>query len=102
MRKIAVFTGTRAEYGLLYWVIKGLHDSQDVELQLYVGGMHLSPEFGYTIAQIISDGFCITEKLEFLLSSDSAVGISKSMGLALINASEVWHEYWLEMRQLIA
>ncbi|TWX71937.1 UDP-N-acetylglucosamine 2-epimerase (hydrolyzing) [Colwellia demingiae] len=89
MRKIAVFTGTRAEYGLLYWVIKGLHESTEVELQLYVGGMHLSPEFGYTINQIEKDGFPVTERMEFLLSSDSPVGITKSMGLALINSAEV-------------
>lgn len=89
MRKIAVFTGTRAEYGLLYWVIKGLHEAENVELQLYVGGMHLSPEFGLTVRQIEEDGFPITEKLEFLLSSDTNVGITKSMGLALISAAEV-------------
>lgn len=89
MRKIAVFTGTRAEYGLLYWIIKGLHESVEVELQFYVGGMHLSPEFGYTITQIEKDGFPVTERMEFLLSSDSPVGISKSMGLALINSAEV-------------
>ncbi len=88
MRKIAVFTGTRAEYGLLYWVIKLLHDSKNVELQLYVGGMHMSPEFGFTVSQIENDGFPIVERMEFLLSSDSAVGISKSMGLALINSAE--------------
>ncbi len=88
MKKIAVFTGTRAEYGLLYWIIKGLQDSSTSELQLYVGGMHLSPEFGKTIEQIKSDGFPITEKLEFLLSSDTPVGIAKSMGLALIGAAD--------------
>lgn len=88
-KKIAVFTGTRAEYGLLYWVLKELESSSECELQLYVGGMHLSPEFGYTIDKIITDGFSVTERIEFLLSSDSAVGISKSMGLALISASEV-------------
>lgn len=89
MRKIAVFTGTRAEYGLLYWVIKGLQEATEVELQLYVGGMHLSPEFGYTIEQIEKDGFFVNERMEFLLSSDSPVGITKSMGLALINSAEV-------------
>ncbi|MCT8987254.1 UDP-N-acetylglucosamine 2-epimerase [Shewanella phaeophyticola] len=89
MRKIAVFTGARAEYGLLYWIIKGIQESPNAELQLYVGGMHLSPEFGYTIDQIVADGFNITEKMEFLLSSDSPVGITKSLGLALITAAEV-------------
>lgn len=89
MRKIAVFTGTRAEYGLLYWILKGLKYKSNCNLQLYVGGMHLSPEFGFTIDKIIEDGFKVDEKIEFLLSSDSAVGVSKSMGLALISASEV-------------
>ena len=88
MRKIAIFTGTRAEYGLLYWIIKSLNESEHVKLQLLVGGMHMSPEFGYTIKQIESDGFPIVERMEFLLASDSPVGISKSMGLALINAAE--------------
>ncbi|MDE1220594.1 UDP-N-acetylglucosamine 2-epimerase [Vibrio aestuarianus] len=88
MKKVAVFTGTRAEYGLLYWIIKGLQESPSTELQLYVGGMHLSPEFGKTIEQIKSDSFPITEKLEFLLSSDTPVGIAKSMGLALIGAAD--------------
>ena len=51
-RKIMVFTGTRAEYGLMYWIIKGLHESANVELNLVVGGTHLSPEFGHTVDQI--------------------------------------------------
>ncbi|MFT5294058.1 MAG: UDP-hydrolyzing UDP-N-acetyl-D-glucosamine 2-epimerase [Colwellia sp.] len=88
MKKIAVFTGTRAEYGLLYWIIKGLDESPNVELQLLVGGMHLSHEFGFTVEKIVDDGFLITERLDFLLSSDSSVGISKSLGLAIITAAE--------------
>ncbi len=88
MKKIAVFTGTRAEYGLLYGVLKEL-ELADVKTQLFVGGMHLSQEFGYTVEQISNDGFPISEKLEFLLSSDTAVGITKSLGLALISAAEV-------------
>ena len=91
MRKIAVFTGSRAEYGLLYWIIKSLYGHEEAELQLVVGGMHLSTEFGYTVKDIENDGFPISEKLEFLLSSDTAVGISKSMGLALISASEFFY-----------
>ncbi|XPF93797.1 UDP-N-acetylglucosamine 2-epimerase [Colwellia sp. RE-S-Sl-9] len=87
-KKIAVFTGTRAEYGLLYWILKGISASKHAELQLLVGGMHLSSEFGYTVNQIEKDGFDITDKLEFLLSSDSPVGISKSLGLAVISAAE--------------
>ena len=88
MRKIAVFTGTRAEYGLLYWVMMGLKLEENVDFQLYVGGTHLSKEFGNTIQMIKDDGFSITDKLDFLLSSDSSESIGKSMGLALILASE--------------
>ena len=87
-RKIAIFTGTRAEYGLLHWTIKGLNDANDVDVMLMVGGMHLSPEFGNTINEIKRDGFKISHSFEFLLSSETAEGISKSMGLALISASE--------------
>ena len=72
----------------MYWIIKRLHESTKSELQLLVGGMHLSPEFGMTVTQIEEDGFPITERLEFLLSSDSPVGVAKSMALALMSAAE--------------
>tara|TARA_B100000795_G_scaffold269912_1_gene261085 strand:+ start:2064 stop:3227 length:1164 start_codon:yes stop_codon:yes gene_type:complete len=87
-RKIAIFTGTRAEYGLLYWIIKEIHESKDLELILMVGGTHLSHEYGMTIDQIRKDGFPISDKLEFILSSETPVGISKSMALALISSAE--------------
>ena len=83
-RKIAVVTGTRAEYGLLYWIIKEIHDGPDLILQLVVAGMHLSPEFGLTYKEIEADGFPIAEKVEMLLSSDTEVGISTSIGLGII------------------
>lgn len=89
-RKICVITGTRADYGLLYWVIKGLSENEDVELQLVATGMHLSPEFGLTYKQIQEDGFKITRNVEILLSSDTPIGIGKSMGLAMIGFSEVF------------
>ena len=92
MRKICVITGTRAEYGLLYWVIKLIEKDKDLHLQLIVTGMHLSNEFGLTYKQIRKDGFHINKKIEILLSSDSAIGISKSMGLAMISFSEAFEE----------
>ena len=88
MKKIAIFTGTRAEYGLLYWLLKDIHQDPDLELQLLVSAMHLSPEFGMTYQQIEADGFTITEKVEMLLSSDSAVGTAKSMGLGVIGFAD--------------
>ncbi|MCE2594057.1 UDP-N-acetylglucosamine 2-epimerase (hydrolyzing) [Motilimonas cestriensis] len=87
-RKIAVFTGTRAEYGLLFWLLKDIQNDPELCLQLLVSGMHLSPEFGETYKQIEQDGFNIDEKIEILLSSDSAVGTAKSMGLGVLGFSD--------------
>ncbi|WP_422529144.1 UDP-N-acetylglucosamine 2-epimerase [Serratia fonticola] len=88
MKKIAVFTGTRAEYGLLYWLLKDIQNDTDLILQLIVTGMHLSPEFGNTYKQIEADGFSIDEKIEILISSDTPVGVVKSMGLGMLGFSE--------------
>jgi UDP-N-acetylglucosamine 2-epimerase (non-hydrolysing) len=88
MRKIAVFTGTRAEYGLLYWLLKDIEEDVDLDLQIIAGAMHLSPEFGLTYKQIENDGFVINEKIEMLLSSDSAIGTAKSMGLGIIGFAD--------------
>ncbi|HET8887035.1 MAG TPA: UDP-N-acetylglucosamine 2-epimerase [Salinimicrobium sp.] len=92
MRKICVVTGTRAEFGLMSWLIKFLQDDPQVELQLIVTGMHLSPEFGLTYKEIEKTGFFINKKVEMLLSSDSDVGISKSMGLAQIGFADAFDE----------
>ena len=87
-RTICVVTGTRAEYGLLYCLMKEIHAADDLDLQIIATGMHLSSEFGLTYQQIESDGFTINEKVEMLLSSDSEVGIAKSMGLAMIGFAD--------------
>lgn len=87
-KKVAVFTGTRAEYGLLFWLLKDIQNDPELQLQLLVSGMHLSPEFGETYQQIEADGFVIDEKIEILLSSDSAVGTAKSMGLGVLGFAD--------------
>ncbi|MGK4355903.1 UDP-N-acetylglucosamine 2-epimerase [Enterobacter cloacae] len=87
-RKVAVFTGTRAEYGLLYWLLKDVQNDKELELQLLVSGMHLSPEFGSTWQQIERDGFAIDEKIEILLSSDTPVGTAKSIGLGVLGFAD--------------
>lgn len=92
MRKICVVTGTRAEYGLLRWVMEGIRKSPKLELQLVVTGMHLSPEFGMTVNAIEADGFRIDRKVEMLLSSDTSVGVTKSMGLGMIGFADVLAE----------
>lgn len=91
-RKICVITGTRAEYGLLRWVMEGIKDDADLTLQIIATGMHLSPEFGLTYREIEKDGFQIDRKVEMLTSSDTYVGIAKSMGLGLIGFADALNE----------
>ncbi|MDA8687051.1 UDP-N-acetylglucosamine 2-epimerase [Schleiferiaceae bacterium] len=88
MKKVCVFTGGRAEYGLLVPLIELLNEAKDIDLQLLVTGMHLSPEFGLTYRNILSDGFQISEKVEMILSSDTPGSICKSMGLGMIGFSD--------------
>ncbi len=92
MRKICIITGTRAEYGLLRWVMQGIKDDPELTLQIIATGMHLSPEFGLTYRDIEQDGFQIDRKVEMLTSSDTSVGIAKSMGLGLIGFADALHE----------
>ncbi|MDD5156446.1 UDP-N-acetylglucosamine 2-epimerase [Sulfurimonas sp.] len=90
-RRICVVTGTRAEYGLLYWLMKEIEANKELELQIIATGMHLSPEFGLTYKEIEKE-FKIDKKIEMLLSSDTSVGISKSMGLAQISFAEAFED----------
>ena len=91
-RKICVVTGTRAEYGLLYWLMKEIDTDKDLELQIIATGMHLSEEFGNTYQQIEKDGFTIDKKVDISLSSDTELAISKSMGLGMIGFSDAFNE----------
>lgn len=84
MRKILVVTGTRAEYGLLYWVMKEIEKDYELQLQLIVTGNHLSPEYGLTVNQIQKDGFYINDKIDMIISSNNKSSIVKSMGLEMI------------------
>lgn len=90
MKKVCVVTAARSEYGLLRWIIDELYHADDIELQLIVTGSHLSPEQGLTYKQIEEDGYSITKKIEFLLSSVSSVGIAKSMGICGISIAEAF------------
>jgi GDP/UDP-N,N'-diacetylbacillosamine 2-epimerase (hydrolysing) len=91
-RKICIITGTRAEYGLLRWVMQGIKDDNELTLQIIATGMHLSPEFGLTYKAIEQDGFEIDRKVEMLTSSDTSVGIAKSMGLGMIGFADALHD----------
>ncbi|MEC7465029.1 MAG: UDP-N-acetylglucosamine 2-epimerase [Pseudomonadota bacterium] len=83
MKKICVVTGTRAEYGLLKHLMRGIQNSKKLELQIIVTGMHLSKKFGYTINEILDDKFKIDHKVDIKLVNDTSLNISKSMGIGI-------------------
>lgn len=87
-RKVCVVSGTRAEYGLLFWLLRAIRKDPAFELQLVVTGTHLSQEWGYTKSVIEKDGFEIADEVDILLSSGSQVGVTKSIGLGLIGFAE--------------
>jgi len=87
-RKIAVVTTSRADYSHLYWPLRALSEHSLVDLQLIALGAHLSPEFGATIREIEKDGFPIAGRIECLLSSDSDVGMAKTIGVAALGLAD--------------
>ncbi len=87
-RKVCVVTGSRAEYGLLRTLMRLIRGDQRLSLRIIVTGMHLSPEFGMTVRDLERDGFSPDEKIEMLLSSDTPVGIAKSIGLGIIGFAD--------------
>jgi len=101
-RRIAVVTTSRADYSHLYWPLRLLAEDARVQLRLIVMGAHLSPEFGATIHEIEKDGFAIAARIECLLSSDSDVGMAKTIGLATLSLSDVLGEMRPDILLLIA
>ena len=87
-RKIAVITTSRADYGHLYWPLRDLSNHESVDLRIIALGSHLSPEFGNTIQEIEKDGFQIASRVECLLSSDTDVGMAKTIGLATLSLAD--------------
>ena len=92
MKKICVVSGTRAEFGLLRHVLSGINNSSSLSLYFVATGSHLSPEFGFTVNEIVEQGIRIDRRVEMQLSSDSSVGTAKSFGLATISFSDMLTE----------
>ena len=90
MKKICVITGTRAEYSLLRFLIKGINESKHLQLNLVVTGSHLSNKFGLTYKDIEADGFQINHKIKILNDSDTSESISKSMGRLMGKLADVF------------
>jgi len=88
-RTIAAITTSRADYSHLYWPLRELHTRKNVDLKLLVTGAHLSAEFGNTVDEIVADGFHVDERVESLLSSDTDVGMAKTIGLATSGLADV-------------
>ena len=101
-RKIAVVTSSRADYSHLYWPLRDLSASDSVDLRIVVMGPHLSPEFGHTFQEIEKDGFAIASRVECLLSSDSDVGMAKSIGVATLGLADLFGAMRPDLLLLIA
>ncbi|WP_446743343.1 UDP-N-acetylglucosamine 2-epimerase [Silvibacterium acidisoli] len=101
-RTIAVVTTSRADYSHLYWPLRELQAHPEVELRLIVLASHLSPEFGSTVREIEADGFAIAAKLECLLSSDSDVGMAKSIGVGVLSLADTLGQMRPDLLLLIA
>jgi len=93
MKKIAVITSSRADYGLLYWTIKKIEEDSDLVLQLFVTGMHLNPKFGSTYKIIEDDGIYITDKIDLGEHGDDRKSILSQMSLALTGFSSAFEKY---------
>jgi UDP-hydrolysing UDP-N-acetyl-D-glucosamine 2-epimerase len=87
-KKIAFFTGTRADYGLLSGLIELFKKDAKYETNILVSGSHLSPKYGETYKEIEADGFSITEKLNILINPETELGNVKNMGIALNSYGE--------------
>lgn len=92
MKKVAVVTGTRAEYGILLPVLRAIQARRELTLSLVVTGMHLSHEFGYTVRDIEKDGFKVAARVDMLLSGDTLSAMAKSVGLGIIQMAQVWEQ----------
>jgi UDP-hydrolysing UDP-N-acetyl-D-glucosamine 2-epimerase len=88
MKRVAVVTTSRADYSHLYWVLRRLSEHPDIDLRLIALGAHLSPEFGMTVQEIEKDGFKIDSRIECLLSSDTDVGMAKTIGVAVLGLAD--------------
>jgi UDP-hydrolysing UDP-N-acetyl-D-glucosamine 2-epimerase len=87
-RTIAVVTTSRADYSLLYWPLRDLAAHPDLDLKIIALGPHLSPEFGCTVREIEKNGFCVDARIECLMSSDSDIGMAKTIGVATLSLAD--------------
>jgi UDP-hydrolysing UDP-N-acetyl-D-glucosamine 2-epimerase len=90
VRRVAVVTVGRSDFGIYRSVLNALASAADIELLLIASGAHLSPEFGMTVDTIRTEGFHVADTVEMLLSSDTPEGIAQSMGLGVIGFAQCY------------
>lgn len=100
-KRVCVVTATRAEYGLLYWLLRSLADEPGVDLRIIATGSHLAQAYGLTYREIESDGFIIDRKVDMLLDGDSAADVTKSLGRATIGFADALAELQPDLILLI-
>ena len=90
--KVCVVTGSRSEYGLLYWFLKELKIDKKIDFNLIVTGSHLSHKYGYTIEEIKKDNFKVEKEIKIVSSSDTPHAISKSTASGIVGFSQTFKE----------
>ena len=88
MKKVGVVTTSRSDYSSLLPILQIIQKDSDFDLQIFASGMHLAPEFGHTVDEIVSDGFEVTDRIEMLLASDTPRSIAKSIGIGTLGFGE--------------
>ena len=93
MKTIGIFTTTRADFGNFIPLINKLNVQDEFDYKLFVGGSHLKPQDGYTINEIIDNGFTICGYFDYLLNTQDSFGLSKSAGIAVYELARIFHEH---------
>jgi GDP/UDP-N,N'-diacetylbacillosamine 2-epimerase (hydrolysing) len=101
MREIAVVTVGRSDFGIYLPLLKAIRSHPDLSLRILASGMHLSPDFGLTVNDIETAGFEVFERVESLVSSDTPVGIAKTIGLGVLGFAQLFGRYRPDMLVLL-
>lgn len=101
-RRIGVFTGNRAEYGLQYPVLKAIGEHPELEYQLIVSGAHLDANFGKTLDEIRNDGFHIAAEVKIEMNADSQVATAQAIGSGIMAISRALAELQPEIMVVYA
>jgi UDP-hydrolysing UDP-N-acetyl-D-glucosamine 2-epimerase len=88
-RKVAVFTGNRAEYGLQYPILRAIAADPRLQYYLLAGGAHLQQDFGKTLAEIEADGFRVYRQVEIEMQQDTLFATAQAIGTGILSLSRI-------------